>query len=55
MAAEKYLANCKVECGKRLINHLFDPATGDMDRKHWTMFGKKLFLGQKFINKIYNV
>ena len=44
-AMAKYLQNCKVETAKRLLAILYDPQTGEMDRKYWCMFGKKTFLG----------
>ena len=41
----KYLREAKEECGKRLLGILFDPESGEMDRKYWCMFGKRNFLG----------
>ena len=55
MQMDKYLQNCKVECAKRLLNHLYHPQTGDLDRKFWITFGKTPFLGQKFTTKNFHI
>ena len=55
MKMAKYLKECKEECAKRLLNILYDKETGDMDRKYWLTFGKRLFLGQKFTDKNFHV
>ena len=47
-----YFMKIKEETGKRLMNILYHPEHGDMDCKHWVMFGKKPFLGRKFNSSI---
>ena len=47
---KKYLTQCKTECGKRLIETLYDNEA--MDLKFWLAFGRRPFLGQKFNDKL---
>jgi hypothetical protein len=47
---KKYLAQCKAECGRRLIDTLYDNEA--MDLKYWLAFGRRPFLGQKFNDKL---
>ena len=58
-AAEKrkcteYLKKCMDECSKRLLEYLYRPSEGEMNRKFWMGMGKKPFLGQKFVDKQYS-
>ena len=48
---KKYLKLCKEETFKRLEKKLTNAETGDMDRKYWLVFGRKPYLGHKFIQK----
>ena len=41
------------ECSKRLLEYLYRPQEGDMNRKFWMALGKKPFMGQKFTDKQY--
>ena len=51
--AAKYLQECKDVTNKRLQHILFNPQTGDLDRRYWVMFGRAPFLGHKFTTKIF--
>ena len=47
----EYLKTLMRECSKRLLEYLYRPEEGEMNRKFWLGFGKKTFLGQKFVDK----
>ena len=48
-----YLKKLMDECSKRLLEYLYREGEGDMNRKYWFGMGKKPFLGQKFVDKMY--
>ena len=50
----EYLKKCMDECSKRLLEYLYRPSEGEMNRKFWMGMGKKPFLGQKFVDKQYS-
>ena len=45
---KKYLAQCKQECAKRLLEILFHPQWGTLDLKFWLAFSKRKFLKLDF-------
>ena len=49
------LKKCMDLCAKRLLSMLYASEAGEMDRKFWLAFGKKTFLGQKFVDKMYSL
>ena len=48
-----YMKKLMEECSKRLLEYLYRPQEGEMNRKFWMGMGKKPFLGQKFVDKQY--
>ena len=43
------------ECAKRLLEYLYRPQEGDMNRPFWLGMARKPFLGQQYINKPFNI
>ena len=50
-----YLKKIMEECGKRLLELLYRPSEGDMNRKYWIGLGKRPFMGHKFCDKQYQL
>ncbi len=48
-----HLKKMTAECAKRLLEYLYRPVEGDMNRKFWLAMGKRPFMGQKFTDKQY--
>ena len=49
------LKKCMEETAKRLLECLYRGEEGEMNRKYWFGMGKKPFLGQKFVDKQYQL
>ena len=50
-----YLKKAMEECAKRLLECLYRPNEGDLNRKYWIGLAKKPFLGHKFTEKQYQM
>ena len=51
----QFLDKARAEACKRLLSIMYDPETGDLDRKYWIQYGNRTFLGQKYNTKFYHV
>ena len=47
-----YLKQAMEECSKRLLEYLYRPSEGEMNRKFWIALAKKPFMGMKFTEKL---
>ena len=50
-----YLKKLMEECSKRLLELLYKPNEGDLNRKYWIGLGKRPYLGHKFTSQQYSL
>ena len=52
---QDYLKKAMEQCAKRLLELLYRPGEGDLNRKYWIGLARRPFLGHKVTDKQYSL